>query len=39
MIAKFEVLGGLVLIGWSASLTYIAMRKFWELHVKRPGWF
>lgn len=23
---------GLVLIGWSASFTYLAMREFWDLH-------
>ncbi len=39
MIASFEVLSGLILIGWSASFTYIAMRKFWELHMKRGRWF
>tara|TARA_R110000868_G_scaffold161397_11_gene391677 strand:- start:797 stop:1291 length:495 start_codon:yes stop_codon:yes gene_type:complete len=38
MIASFEVLSGLILIGWSASFTYIAMRKFWELHIKRDRW-
>jgi len=39
MMASFEVLSGLILIGWSASFTYIAMRKFWELHVDGPRWF
>ena len=39
LMASFEVLTGLILIGWSASFTYIAMRKFWELHVKRPAFF
>ncbi len=38
LIASFEVLSGLILIGWSASFTYIAMRKFWELHVGAPRW-
>ena len=31
LIASFEVLSGLILIGWSASFTYIAMRKLWDL--------
>jgi hypothetical protein len=39
MMASFEVLSGLILIGWSASFTYIAMRKFWELHVGGARWF
>lgn len=40
LMASFEVLSGLILIGWSASFTYIAMRKFWELHVNGPPrWF
>jgi len=39
LMASFEVLSGLILIGWSASFTYIAMRKFWELHVGRKHWF
>lgn len=32
MIAGIEVVNGLVLIGWSVSLTYLAMAKFWDLH-------
>ncbi|MBE9516153.1 MAG: two pore domain potassium channel family protein [Proteobacteria bacterium] len=27
-----EALNGLVLITWSASFTYLAMQKFWDLH-------
>ncbi len=29
LIAGVEALNGLLLIGWSASFTYIAMQKFW----------
>ena len=32
LLAGAEALTGLVLIGWTASFTYIAMRDFWELH-------
>lgn len=35
LLAGIEVLNGLVLIGWSASFTYLVMQKFWDLH-KRP---
>lgn len=31
MLAAAEVLNGLVLIGWTASFTYLAMEKFWPL--------
>ncbi len=30
-VAAIESLTGLVLIGWSASYTYLAMRKFWDM--------
>jgi hypothetical protein len=30
MLAGVEVLNGLLLIGWSASYTYIAMERFWS---------
>ncbi len=30
-----ESLNGLVLIGWSASFTYVAMERFWTNHPKR----
>jgi hypothetical protein len=25
-----------VLIGWSASFTYLAMQRYWPLHERRP---
>lgn len=31
LIAGVEALNGLLLIGWSASFTYIAMERFWTL--------
>jgi len=38
MLSSAEVLNGLVLIGWSASLTYLSMEKFWTLpHGKKPN--
>jgi hypothetical protein len=30
LLAGFEALNGLLLIGWSASYTYISMRRFWD---------
>jgi hypothetical protein len=36
IVAAIQSLNGLVLIGWSASFTYLAMEKFWDLH-QRPG--
>lgn len=35
IVAAIQSLNGLVLIGWSASFTYLAMEKFWDLH-RRP---
>ena len=35
LITGVESLNGLVLIGWTASYTYLAMREFWDLHPKR----
>jgi hypothetical protein len=35
LIAGVEALNGLVLIGWSASFTYLAMEAYWPLHAKR----
>ena len=32
LIAGVEALAGLLMIGWSASFTYLAMEKFWPLH-------
>ncbi|MGB8274031.1 MAG: ion channel [Alphaproteobacteria bacterium] len=34
LITGVEALNGLLLIGWSASFTYLTMEKFWPLHVK-----
>lgn len=31
MITGVEALSGLLLIGWSASFTYLAMQKFWSI--------
>jgi hypothetical protein len=36
VIAGVESLNGLVLIGWSASFTYLSMEEFWE-DDRRPG--
>ncbi len=36
LIAGIEALTGLLMIGWSASFTYLVMEKFWGLHRKRP---
>lgn len=36
LIAGVESLNGLVLIGWSASFTFLAMQRYWPLHEKRP---
>jgi hypothetical protein len=35
VVASVEALNGLVLIGWSASFTYLSMEKFWEDHRPR----
>jgi hypothetical protein len=35
LIAGTEALNGLVLIGWSASFTYLAMQRYWPLHDRR----
>lgn len=32
LLTGVEALNGLVLIGWSASFTYLTMEKFWPLH-------
>jgi hypothetical protein len=32
LITGVEALAGLLMIGWSASFTYLAMEKFWPLH-------
>ncbi len=31
LIASIESLNGLLLLGWSASFTYIAMQRYWDL--------
>jgi len=35
IMAGIETVTGLVMIGWSASFTYLAMEKFWSLHGPR----
>jgi hypothetical protein len=35
LVAAIESLNGLVLIGWSASFTYLAMERFWQAHGGR----
>lgn len=37
LIAGMEALLGLVMIGWSASFTYLMMEKFWKDHPVRHG--
>lgn len=37
LIAGVEALNGLLLIGWSASFTYLAMERYWPMHALRPG--
>jgi hypothetical protein len=37
LIAGVESLNGLVLIGWSASFTYLAMQRYWPLHERRQA--
>ncbi len=34
MITGIEALSGLLLIGWSASFTYLAMQKFWSIRER-----
>jgi Ion channel len=35
LISGVEALVGLLMIGWSASFTYLAMEKFWPMHGGR----
>lgn len=35
LIAGVEALNGLLLIGWSASFTYLAMERYWPMHTAR----
>jgi len=37
LIAGVESLTGLVMIGWSASFTFLAMQRYWPLHEPRKG--
>ena len=37
LIAGVEALTGLVMIGWSASFTYLMMERFWSDHRRRKG--
>jgi hypothetical protein len=32
LVSGVEALNGLLLIGWSASFTYLAMERYWPLH-------
>ncbi|MBO6610060.1 MULTISPECIES: potassium channel family protein [Altererythrobacter] len=36
VISGIEALNGLVMVGWTASMTYIYMEKFWHLHPSKP---
>jgi hypothetical protein len=36
LIAGVESLNGLVMIGWSASFTYLAMERYWPMHATVP---
>lgn len=36
LLAGVEALNGLLLIGWSASFTYISMERFWRPQVSSP---
>jgi hypothetical protein len=39
LIAGVEALNGLLLIGWSASFTYLAMERYWPMHdAPRNRW-
>jgi hypothetical protein len=35
LMTSLEVLNGLLLIGWSASFTFLAMSHLWDLHTTR----
>ena len=35
LIAGVEALNGLLLIGWSASFTYLVMERYWPLHPQK----
>lgn len=36
LISGVEALNGLVMVGWSASMTYLYMEKFWHLKGRSP---
>jgi hypothetical protein len=36
LVAGVEALNGLVLIGWSASFTYLTMERFWDTNRDTP---
>jgi hypothetical protein len=35
MVSGFEALNGLLLIGWSATFTYLTMQRLWPMHKAR----
>jgi Ion channel len=35
LLSGVEALNGLMLVGWSASLTYLAMERYWPMHNGR----
>jgi len=37
LLTGVEALNGLVLIGWSASFTYLSMERLWPLHMGNRG--
>ena len=37
IISGIEALNGLVMVGWSASMTYLYMEKFWHLRARKPN--
>ena len=36
LISGIEALNGLVMVGWTASMTYLYMEKFWHLTPRKP---
>ncbi|MBB3764606.1 ion channel [Sphingomicrobium lutaoense] len=36
MISGLEALNGLIMVGWTASMTYLYMEKFWHLQNQNP---
>ncbi len=37
IVSGIEGLNGLLMIGWSASFTYLCMERLWPLHAERRG--